>query len=132
MTAIPPSEEDRIRVALTCQMLKTVCDDRLFFLLCRIDDDNSDCKLDCFAGGLLEKTKDGSLKVLSLMKDVLQYAHSKHFGFKDAMEHHERRQRIPNVQMLKKARLVLNKRTYESMDWKDFAPTQEGDRQTAS
>lgn len=69
--------------------------------------------------GLALSETELNMEASTLLMDVLQYVHAKHFGGNNATEHHERRERIRlNVQILKLTRAVIGKTPYESMKWK--------------
>lgn len=118
---VQPSNQDRSVASYISRAIETARDDRLFYLLCTVVDDGSTCKLDCVASALLEKGKNGELRLSTLMQDVLQYAKSKHFGITDVRDHRVRRERIvSNVELLKKARLCFGLSSYDYMKWEDF------------
>lgn len=116
----PPifSGNDLLLLSMVDKAIETAENDQLFLFLCRVDDENSECKIGLVAGRLLDRVKKQGTKVSALVMDVLKYGHEKHSGVSDIMEYHRLRERIhANVEMLKHARAWLGLRPYEQMQW---------------
>lgn len=122
-TELPqPNEEDEMRLVELRKIFGMASNNRLFFLLCKIGDEERDCQIRCVARALLEKCKEGIIRVDIILREALEYAALQNSrSVLNRREFRVRQHRIlMNVRILKKARECLKLRPYECMDWKEF------------
>lgn len=77
-----------------CRILEAAQDDNVFSLLSHLFDDNTDYKVEFFAGALLQGSTSGQLEVDPLMHDILLYSHWKIVKVQNAIEHEQRARRL--------------------------------------
>lgn len=99
------------------RIFNTAEDSRLFYFACSAEDENGDAdELGCYAPEMIRRSQNGEIEFTAVMADILHYSIDKRRTTPLTTEQIIRKARVSrNVQMLKKARRILGKMSYEDM-----------------